>query len=70
MVSKLRLLSTWREWYDGVMNKKRFIVKVDYTIDPPQYQIIDTLDQSVIIRYADENKAESICEEFNEKVEQ
>jgi hypothetical protein len=51
------------------MNKKRFIVKVDYTIDPPQYQIIDTLDQSVIIRYADENKAESICEEFNEKVE-
>lgn len=51
------------------MDKKRFIVKVDASIDPPQYQIVDTLDQSVIVGYADENKAESICKEFNDKVE-
>lgn len=50
------------------MDTKRFQVVTENDADPTQYGILDTVDNNIKVRYADKDKAESVCRELNTKL--
>lgn len=50
------------------MDTKRFEVRTEKDIDPTQYTVWDTMEKSIVVRYADKDKAEEVCEDLNTKL--